>query len=188
MNTKSILFNFLIVISVISIFSCSKKEEPVPTPTIKEEIKPPIKLIDYAEIKYETFDEAMTASSKDGKPVYIFLKAEWCAICNGIRRANLKNKDIINLVMNYYHPVMIDYDDDSSKYTFDYCRNNTITYFTGALQYKIPAEIQAKANLKNLPTQYFIKSLGKDEYKVDGLGGDISSSDHKKLLDTRKSM
>jgi len=170
----------LLASTALSITSCSKKEDPAPAETPKQ--------TDFSEITYKPLDQALAASAQDGKPVFVFVNRENCGNCYSIKSKNFKDKELINLVMNNFHPVSVDIDNKTTKYNFGFCKNNNADYLSGALADKMTAEAKKVGNLTSLPVQYFVKATGGGNHKVEGSGGLITLAAHKKLFTDRKGM
>lgn len=62
------------------------------------------------EIHWIKLSEAQEKSKKDGKPLFIFVEAEWCGICKRMQNTVFPVPEVADLLSNNYHPVLIDLD------------------------------------------------------------------------------
>ncbi|MGM0460754.1 MAG: thioredoxin family protein [Bacteroidota bacterium] len=62
------------------------------------------------EINWVSLEEAQTRSAEDGKPVVVFVEAEWCGICKEMRRSVFPNDEVKSFLEEKYHMVSIDLD------------------------------------------------------------------------------
>ncbi|TVP98030.1 MAG: thioredoxin family protein [Balneolaceae bacterium] len=62
------------------------------------------------EIHWIKLSQAQEKSKKDGKPLFIFVEAEWCGICKRMLNSVFPQKGITELLTNNFHPVLIDLD------------------------------------------------------------------------------
>src|SRR3990167_5036055 len=56
--------------------------------------------------------EIFSSSLKQGKPILIFVKADWCPHCKKMRETTLQDTGVIKLVNESFIPVMLDADKD----------------------------------------------------------------------------
>ncbi len=63
-----------------------------------------------SEIHWFKLSEAQEKSKKDGKPLFIFVEAEWCGICKRMQNTVFPHPEISDLLKNNFHPVLIDLD------------------------------------------------------------------------------
>ena len=57
-----------------------------------------------------SLDEGQTLASADNKVLFIFVEAEWCAICKRMKKEVFPNAEILSLLDNRYATVTIDLD------------------------------------------------------------------------------
>ena len=62
------------------------------------------------EVHWFKLSEAQEKSKKDGKPLFIFVEAEWCGICKRMQNTVFLHPENFDLLKNNYHPVLIDLD------------------------------------------------------------------------------
>ena len=63
-------------------------------------------------------DEAREHAASDGKPIFIFVEAEWCVQCRRMEREVFPQEDVKRLLEERYHAVSIDLD-SREKVTLD---------------------------------------------------------------------
>lgn len=184
---------FLAAVMGLSSISC-KKEEAKPADNTNNTNNntnnnnnqnpnvPPGDTTKYA-INFVSFDQALTNSAKDGKPVWVFGKAEWCGICQSMKKNNLKDANLVSTIHKYYHPVLIDTEDEKSQYNFADLKNGT----QGNLRWKFSQFMSEtdKAQMTSLPNQYFILKDG-NSFKIKGRGGSFDLGAHRRLMNEMK--
>ena len=57
-----------------------------------------------------TIQEAQQKSEVDGKPLFVFVEAEWCGICRQMLQNIFPDKNVAEKLSENYHPVIIDLD------------------------------------------------------------------------------
>lgn len=57
-----------------------------------------------------TMEEAQKKASVDGKPLFVFIEAEWCGICRQMLKNIFPEEEISEKLTEKYHPVLIDLD------------------------------------------------------------------------------
>ncbi len=62
------------------------------------------------EIEWLSIVEAQEKSESDGRPLFIFVEAEWCGICKRMMNSVFPESTITRLLTNNFHPVLIDLD------------------------------------------------------------------------------
>lgn len=62
------------------------------------------------EINWISLTEAQEKSSVDGKPLFIFVEAEWCGICKRMMNSVFPEPSVTELLTDNFHPVLIDLD------------------------------------------------------------------------------
>lgn len=62
------------------------------------------------EINWVSLTEAQEKSDIDGKPLFIFVEAEWCGICKRMMNSVFPQSTITSLLTDNFHPVLIDLD------------------------------------------------------------------------------
>lgn len=60
--------------------------------------------------EWVTLEEAQALSAEDQKPLFVFVEAEWCGICKRMMNSVFPLPDITELLVENYHPVLIDLD------------------------------------------------------------------------------
>ena len=66
--------------------------------------------IDENEIRWLSLEEAQVRSVQDGKPIFVFVEAEWCGTCKQMMNTVFPEAEISSLLTENYHPVLIDLD------------------------------------------------------------------------------
>ena len=61
-------------------------------------------------VNWLSLGEAQEASADDGKPLFVFVEAEWCGICKRMLKNVFPNDAVSVPLMEKYHPVSIDLD------------------------------------------------------------------------------
>lgn len=51
---------------------------------------------------------AQTLSAEDGKPLFVFVEAEWCGFCKKMKAEVFPDNDVSNYLDQNYHSVLID--------------------------------------------------------------------------------
>ena len=57
-----------------------------------------------------SLQEAQQKSKVDGKPLFVFVEAEWCGICRQMLQDVFPNEKVAENLSENYHPVIIDLD------------------------------------------------------------------------------
>lgn len=63
-----------------------------------------------SDINWISLTEAQQKTKIDGKPLFVFVEAEWCGICKRMMNSVFPLPDITELLVENYHPVLIDLD------------------------------------------------------------------------------
>jgi len=66
--------------------------------------------MDENEINWLTLEEAQVQTDNDGKPLFVFVEAEWCGTCKQMMNTVFPDPEISTLLTENYHPVLIDLD------------------------------------------------------------------------------
>jgi thioredoxin-related protein len=61
-------------------------------------------------VSWISMEQAQEKSAEDGKPLFVFVEAEWCGICKRMLANVFPNQDVSDDLMANYHPVKIDLD------------------------------------------------------------------------------
>lgn len=61
-------------------------------------------------INWLTLTEAQKKSAIDGKPLFIFVEAEWCGICKRMMNSVFPHPTVTEILTDNFHPVLIDLD------------------------------------------------------------------------------
>ena len=62
------------------------------------------------EIEWLSITEAQEKSKSDGRPLFIFVEAEWCGICKRMINSVFPEPSVTELLTDNFHPVLIDLD------------------------------------------------------------------------------
>lgn len=62
------------------------------------------------EITWISLTEAQEKSVVDGKPLFIFVEAEWCGFCKQMMNSVFPEPSVTELLTDNFHPVLIDLD------------------------------------------------------------------------------
>ncbi len=122
-------------------------------------------LNDETEIKWLSLEEAQAQAGEDGKPLLVFVEAEWCGTCKQMMNTVFPDTDISKLVAENYHPVVIDL--DSKKKVLFNGKQKTERNFSRTMQ------------VQQTPTMIFIDSSGEVMGRQPGF---MDRSELKKLL------
>ena len=103
------------------------------------------------------YEEALDQAQASGKPLLIFVTAEWCVHCQTMKRESFTKNDIRRTLKQNYHPVLLDLD-SREKLRF---RDEEIT----------ERELARKLNVQTTPTTFFLdadeKVMGSHEGFID---------------------
>lgn len=58
-------------------------------------------------------DDALARSEREGKPVFVFVTADWCGPCQVYKRGALSDDRVTSLIQNSMIPVYVDVDRDT---------------------------------------------------------------------------
>ncbi|MBB6460541.1 thioredoxin family protein [Flammeovirga kamogawensis] len=81
MNRVKILLVLIITTSLLSSFTTFFKDE----------------------IQWKTVEEAIAASEKDGKPIFIDVYTDWCGWCKVLDKKTFQHEDVVKYVSENYH-------------------------------------------------------------------------------------
>ncbi len=122
-------------------------------------------LNDETEIKWLSLEEAQTQAGENGKPIFVFVEAEWCGTCKRMMNTVFPDPEISTLVTEYYHPVIIDLD------------SNEQVVFNG--KEKTERSFARTMQVQQTPTMIFISSSGEVMGRQPGF---MDRSELKQLL------
>ena len=122
-------------------------------------------LNDDAEINWLSVEEAQAQAGEDGKPLFVFVEAEWCGTCKQMLNTVFPDPEISTLVSENYHPVVIDL--DSKKQVLFNGKEKTERSFARTMQ------------VQQTPTMIFISSSGEVMGRQPGF---MDRSELKQLL------
>jgi len=98
------------------------------------------------QVYWISLSEAQKQSSEDGKPIFVFVEAEWCGICKRMLREVFPTEKISTMLSDKFHVVSIDL--DSKNETF--FNGDSIT----------ERNFAKKMNVQQTPTTIFIDKNG----------------------------
>lgn len=85
-------------------------------------------------IKWYSYDEGMALGEKEGKKVFVFFTAEWCAYCTKMKKETFTDPSVSAYLNENFISVLVDYDMEST--------------------------IISKFNIRGLPLSYFFSESG----------------------------
>ena len=62
------------------------------------------------EPKWFSLDEGQIVASQEGKMLFIFFEAEWCAICKRMKKETFPDAEVLSLLESRFVPVSVDLD------------------------------------------------------------------------------
>lgn len=99
-------------------------------------------------VNWLSLDEAQKKSAEDGKPLFVFVEAEWCSICKRMLNSVFPKDVVAGPLSDQYHPVSIDLD---SKNEID---------FNG--ERMTEREFAQKMEVTGTPTTIFFNTEGEE--------------------------
>jgi len=67
-----------------------------------------------ANVLWEPYTQAQSASGKDNKPVFVELYADWCMPCREMAQTTFQNPAVVKLLNTRFHPVKLDAESENS--------------------------------------------------------------------------
>lgn len=99
-------------------------------------------------IDWISLTEAQQNAAEDGKPLFVFVEAEWCSICKRMLKNVFPTEGVSSALADKYHPVSIDLDSKNE------------IQFNG--QTMTEREFARKMNVAGTPTTIFIDAKGEE--------------------------
>lgn len=117
------------------------------------------------DISWLAMEEAQQHAEDDGKPLFVFVEAEWCGICKRMLSNVFPERAVREDLVENYHPVMIDLD-SKNKIRFN---GETMT----------ERDFARKMKVTGTPTTFFFDSSGEELGRQVGF---IGSEELQRLL------
>lgn len=104
---------------------------------------------------WPTFDEAIVAASKSGKPILIDIYAPWCGWCRRMQKEVYGNETLVAYVKEHFEYGRLNIDDSETQHDF--------------MNYELTSqELGSALGARGTPTTVFLKQDGTYITRLDG--------------------